>query len=648
MKAITLYNNAVKITKTNAIQKGIFDYWLSHNNLDIYETLSFDTETTGVTFNMPTILHLPKTDIRCNNVAIFGMSMCIPYKNNLALIWSRAGTDLFTDCCRLLNSEGRKVAHNLKFDLRTCDTDSIKVNGFCDCTLTQARIHWNTRKRFDLKTLTPLVCPELADYDNELKMEMRNLRSSYTRAGFPKNYTNYSFLPDKLISKYAMIDAFIAWLLNLDLKPKMNSIYDILYNRELRIIRIVIEAEKRGHLFDSNQASTEIYKLKDKNKRLLNKLYKILGFKFNYKSSKQLLKVLEDDLGISQNLLKHKGKLSSNKKVFDKLNKKIKDKRVKKIIDTILNLRSYDKLVGTYLVPLRRRAITNSGIIYCNINPTNTRTGRMSSNNPNLMNIPRPTSGYDKDNSVRKCFICRTGYTNFYYDYSQMEMWLFAFSANETTMLKALENGVDVHETTAIEMLGKHIVDKDNKISKDIRQLYKQVNFGIIYGMGSRGLSEFLDISFVKASDMRKAYLIKFPAINEFIHRCKVDLARKGYIEDIFGRRYSIDPAKAYKAVNAIVQGSCAQILKIATIGIQDYYNSIKYRVIPHILLFEHDEIIDEKPNILQNMFDEMNYAVCEKMTKIKQLVDRGLILQVNVSNTITSWAEKKELEVKV
>ena len=612
----------------------------------VYGAMSFDTETTSVTFGVPSILHYGNTDIRMNDVTAFGISLAIPWKDKLALFWGRLGTPLFDECCRILTVAGPKVAHNLRYDKRVCLVNSVKLIGQLHCTLTMARIHWNRRMKFGLKDLTSFIIPELEGYDDGLKRIMTNIKSSYTRAGYPKGYCNYSFIPDEDISEYSMIDAFVTWCLNSLLMPKMINTHKKVYRREKRIISIVMNIEMTGLQFDRHRARVEIKKINTKMAKIQRKLIKMAGKEFKPLSPKQLLPVLVG-VGVPKKFLLKQGKYTTSRDKLEEAVTKLDKKKPKKFVKTLLQLRSCHKLNNTYLIPLYKKAMFNKGIIYCNLNPTDTRTGRMSSSDPNLQNIPRPTSGFEKSNPVRKCFICRPGYVNHFADYSQMEMWVFALTADEKRMLNNLFSGLDIHAQTAIDVLGAEAYGEDGKVLPLKRHHFKQTNFAIIYGMGFKSLAVYIDVTQMEAHDIRGSYLETYPRIVEFMDELKHELLSKGYVKDIFGRRYNIDPRKAYKAVNALVQGGCAQVLKIALINLKKYfdrlpmYGGLKARM----LLLIHDELMYQLPKamplkIRKKVARDIEYI----MGNIPQLIKRGVRLKVETKFSTKSWEDKEEL----
>ncbi len=651
LQTSSLFDTALKITKAGERQREIFRTWKNRSKDTVYGALGFDTETTSLKFGMPSVLHVSdKTDIVVRDVRVFGISLAIRYKESLALFWGRTGTRLFDECCSLLLHEGPKVAHNAKYDLRALKIIGVDVQPEVNCTLTAARIHWNRRKKVDLSTLTGAVAPEMYGYDDELKGVLRNLRSSYTRNGYPKNYVNYSFIPDEVISEYAMKDVFVTWILNVLLMPHMLKEHRVVYRRERTIIKIIQEVESGGMQFDRRKARIETRKVKRFSLKLQHKLFRILGHSFNPGSPAQVLKSLRF-LKVPKRLLMLDGKVSSQKDVLEKAITKLPKKHAAILfIKTVLGLRSQCKIINTYLRPLSEQANNNNGLVYTNINPTDTRTGRMSSSGPSLHTIPRPNSGYGKYSPIRKCFICRPGYENLFFDYSQMEMWLFAIISGEKNMLRTLMSGGDIHAQTAIDVLGKeaYIARKISRgMDQSKRQDMKAVNFGIIYGMGFKALAKKIEKPEPEGYRLRNAYLDTYPRIAEFVEENKHQLLKYGYVSDIFGKRYNIDPKEAYKATNALVQGSCAQILKIAILSAQkDVLTRRRFDRV-RLVMPIHDELFFEMRKAMSNANKILLVnSIKSKMENIYQLTKRGITLKVDVKVSQQSWEDKKPFKL--
>ena len=660
-----LYNESFKIINAGKLQRNIFRYWTTHNRDSVYESMTFDTETTGLTFGIPSNLCVGNTVIKVNNITPFGISLCIPYKEQLALFWGRIGTTLYSECLKILKMKGPKNAHNSRYDLRVFAVNNRKVCGPVDCTLTMARIIWNRRKKFDLKTLTPTVAPELYGYDDDLKAVLRNLKSSHTRAGYPKNYVNYSFLPDEIISEYSMIDAFVTWLLNFRLMPEILEIQKDVYKRERRIISIILKSELRGVQLDRHQAKKEKNKLQSTLPSYKAKLYKLARRRFNERSPKQLLPILRKQFDIPKKMLtkvvKGERKLTTEHDTLEKLMTRMEDGRLNAFLSTLFQVRRINKLVGTYLGPLYDRAKYNNGIVYCNLNPTDTRTGRMASNNPNLHNIPRPDTGIgdEQGNPIRHCFVGRKGFTNLLSDYEQMEMWMYAAVAGAKRMMSILQAGGDIHASVAYQIFGAEAIDNEHgqrckvlvgkrfkwlMISKLKRFQCKKVNFGVIYGMGFRALALQIKTKELEARDLLQEWHFNNPEMRTHNALNEKLLKKYGFVEDFFGRRYNIRVKDAYKAINAQVQGGCAQALKIALIGIDDYFESLpsydgnRFAT----LLLIHDEVKIEMPNAARLVWPMVIAGIEDRMKHIPQLEDRGVILNVDSRITHGAWDEKR------
>lgn len=666
MSDLELFENARRITYAGRAQRQVFDLWARKNHKDnLYDCMAFDTETTGLVFGEPSIYRHNNSDYRVSNITPFGISMCFPVEDRLNLVWARAGSNLYERCEELIRVKGPKVMHNARYDLRVCAVNDMEIAGPIFDTLTMARIFWNRRKAFDLKALTRLVCEELYGYEDNLKAVLTQLKSQHTRAGYPRGYVNYSFLPDDLIGGYAMIDAYVTWLLHIRLYPEMLRKYKELSVREHKVIHIVLDIELRGMPFARRRAKREIKKLDKKMPKLMKKLMRLAGVDFNPNSHLQLKKVLLKQLKVPRAQLLEKGgkgvKLTSNKETLERVANKAESTRTVNFIETLFAVRSINKIVGTYLKPLLRRASFTNGIIYCNLNPTSTRTGRMASNGPNLQNIPRPGTGYDGRSPVRACFICRPGYENYFLDYSQMEMWLFAIMAQEEFMLTQLKAGADIHSSTTVAVYEDEAYDKVNgelkpifldgqllevMLDSTLRHHCKQVNFAIIYGMQFRSLALFIKKSEVYAYDLRRTYLKTFPRVQAFMDECEVAIKKRGYVQDMFGKRYHISVRDAYKAVNALVQGGCAQVLKIALIKLAHYleFTAPRYRGMrAQMIILIHDEIVLEMPKGMPvRLKREILSHAKHMMENITQLLAIGIRLRVDIKKSVASWEDKK------
>lgn len=642
---LELYNDAAKITKACATQRNAFRYWASHNKRAPEQSLSFDTETTGISFGVPSMLHIGNSDIKCYNIKVFGISLAIPTRKRVVLIWARLGTDLFDEAVKLLGMPGQKVAHNSRYDLRVCKINKIKVAETIHCTLTAARIFWDRRQRFGIQPLSEFICPELSDWELQLKAESRRIKSRYTRSGHPKNYTNYSFIPDDIMAPYSMTDSFMCLIVHSMIHASMKDIYNEVYTREQKVLRIALKMEQQSLQYDCHKSLIEERFLNRKAHTLEQKLYALVGAEFNIKSPAQVLKLLLK-INIPIKYITKDDKLSTDKNLLEPIvdGKLWKNKKGILFIQTLLDVKAIYKLVNSYLVPLRKRALYNNGRIYCNINSADTRTGRMAVTDPGLQTIPRLLSKRKRKNPIRSCFICKPGFWNYHFDFKQIEMIFYAALIGDKHLVDIYNSGLDIYTEIAKYAVRKKDLDYIKEHLGDPRQQLKQLSLAIIYGAGIPGTAKILQMPKDRAASLLYGYLEACPLVLEYRNQCKHELYTKGYVEDFFGRRYHIEPGQAYKAPNAVVQGSCAQILKIALIQVDRYINTTSERFRSRIIMPIHDELILERLSKYKKTEKKFMQCVIHEMQNIKQLTDRGLKLTIEVARTKTNWESKKEL----
>jgi len=557
---------------------------------------------------------------------IFGISLAFRYKDRIILVWARRDGDisLYLNTESLLKSNVTKSWHNARYDLRVCKENRIKVGGQQHCTLTMARIYWDRRKKHSLQALSEFLYPELSDWEVKVKKEFTKLQTRYTRAGHEPGYTNYSFLPDELVGPYSMTDSFIGLMLCEKLLPIMEKTFPELYERELKVMYIVSKIEERGLAWDIKKAKRETRRLT----KPMNDAEEVLQVFTGPDKKVNYWKNVRDTLfglGVTAKQLTEKGRVTTEADTLNKILKTTKKKKVKEYLEKL---------------PLTKRAKINNGIVYTSINPADTRTGRMASRNPNLQNVPtlNPRRGRTSGgtNPVRSCFLCREGFTNYYFDYSQMEIALFGLYTNERLILDTYANGNDIHGVMAETLYGSKYTEQERDRTKD-------TNYGIIYGMGVQGMAKYRAVSLSEAKDFLRFYHQQFPSVSSFLDECKFQLRNQGYVEDWFGKRYHVPLNQAYKAVNCLVQGGCAQIFKIALLNLEErgFVQSTNINVI----LPAHDEFQVEKKRYgyPERQFCQ-DFIRC--MVEIDRVLDRGLTLRVDASKSTTNWAEKKKIEI--
>lgn len=623
-----IYNETEIHFETSAWQRMLFSR--------VTAPFAYDTETTGLDFGVPSYLYVDEnTQIKVNNPTAFGIPLCLEYRDKLQLFWGRIGTDLFDAIVQFIQNPLRKVAHNARYDIRILRGQGIPIQGPFDCTLTMSRIINDNRMKHSLQSLVETLCPEMSDWEDEVKAVLKTIRARYTRRGFPPGYANYSFIPEEIIRKYGCIDVFMTYILYLKYLPIIRRTHEDVYRREIKIMLAAIDIENRGIFFDRRRAKAEIKRLNERCTKVIKRLQKYLGKGINPESYKQLLSGLRN-FGITKRDLTYKGTASTRAEVLEKIAKG-HNKKHAKVATLLLNLRSTRMLASRYLIPLTTRADYNNGIVYCSINSADTKTGRMSISKPSLQNIPRPDSGFEETNAVRRCFGPRIGYTWYFFDYSQIEMVYFCLLAGATKMVKAYMKGADIHTEMTKRVHGR--------VTPELRQETKSLNFGVIYGLGIRGLSEQLSVNITKADQIMSMYLERIPEIIDFREECQALVYQDGYVDCLLGKRYTAERTEAYKMVNKRIQGGTAQVLKV---GVLQVLNDLRTRNWENarLVLPIHDELIFERPN--RNYYPEEVFVrlVKRKMEEIPQLMKLGLKLRVDVSRTRTNWASKEKVKV--
>jgi len=389
---------------------------------------------------------------------------------------------------------------------------------------------------------------------------------------------------------YAAEDAWMTYLLHSTLEEQMrlSSIEHLLTQAkdvEYPFINVLAGMERLGIRVDIGRLERLQVSLSEDLRLLTQEIYTLGGSEFNIKSTQQLGVVLFTQLGLKGGK-KTKTGYSTNEAVLQSL------KGEHPIIEKILEYREYQKILSTYVLPLLKLAKQDDkSRIYTSFIQTGTATGRLSSRDPNLQNIPvRSALG----RSVREAFVARDGYKLVSIDYSQIELRLLAHFSQDTALMDAFQNGVDIHMATAIKLFGEEEASQK-------RSFAKSVNFGLLYGMGAKKLSDELHITTSEAKEIIQNYFMSFPTVKQFLEDIQSRVEIDGYVETILGRRRLFDYASANgmqkaafkrESVNAVFQGSAADLIKlsmneIATKIVEDELDA-------YMLLQIHDELIFE------------------------------------------------------
>ncbi len=380
---------------------------------------------------------------------------------------------------------------------------------------------------------------------------------------------------------------------------------------EMPLVYVLASMEKEGIAVDVEKLTEFGEMLKGEQKKLTDEIYGYAGHEFNINSPKQLATVLFEELELKA-VKKTKSGYSTNAEVLEKL------KWAHPIVEKILEYRKITKLNSTYVEGLLPE-IADDGKIHSSFNQTVTVTGRISSTEPNLQNIPVRT---ELGREMRKMFIAKSDdYVLIDADYSQIELRVLAHIANDSHMIESFRSDYDIHSATAAKVFG---VEKDN-VTTEMRSAAKAINFGLVYGMGEFSLSQDLHISVKKAKEYIEDYLGSYPNVQKYM-KDTVEFAKEnGYVTTMFGRRRDIPEIKASNfqtrafgervALNTPVQGTAADIIKLAMINVYNRLNAEK--LIAKLILQVHDELIIESP---KGEVEAVCSLLCEEMEKAASL----------------------------
>ena len=414
------------------------------------------------------------------------------------------------------------------------------------------------------------------------------------------------------ICDYAAEDADITLRLYNVLKPRLKEadVEDLFYNIEMPLVPVLAEMEMNGVLLDTNALAETSKVFTDRMTQIEKNIYELAGHQFNIASPKQVGEVLFGEMKIVDKPQKTKtGQYVTSEEVLQQLRSKAP------IVDHILEHRGLKKLLGTYVDALPKLINPHTGHIHTSFNQAVTATGRLSSSDPNLQNIP--VRGED-GKEIRKCFIPEPGCLFFSADYSQIELRVMAHLSGDKNMIEAFREGYDIHAATAARIYKEDI----NEVTRDQRTKAKRANFGIIYGITVFGLAERLEISRDEAKQLIDGYFETFPQVHDYMEKAKQLAREHGYAETFFHRRRYLPDITSHNAtvrnfaernaINAPIQGSAADIIKIAMIRIYERFRreGIKSKMILQV----HDELNfsvlpEEKEQVEKIVLEEMQNA---------------------------------------
>ena len=489
------------------------------------------------------------------------------------------------------------IGHHLKFDLSVLMRHGLDVQATVHDTLLQDYVldsNNHSRKLDDL--VAQHLAHEMISFD-------------VVMGEGDQKRQNFSEVDIELATRYAAEDADMTLRLYQHYQAQLQALapqQEILDRIEWPLVNVLAVMENAGVLIDQSSLKMQSKQLKAKVADLENKIHEYAGQTFNISSTKQLRRVLFDDLGLPVVKKTPSGVASTNEDVLQQL------RHEHDIAGYILDYRALCKLISTYTDTLANKIHSATGRIHTSYHQTGTATGRLSSSNPNLQNIPvRSPEG----RKIRHAFVAREGYRLVAADYSQVELRIMAHLSGEENLVNAFAQGVDIHHATACELFDL----ADDQFDAASRRRAKAINFGLIYGMSAFGLARQLDISRSQAQSYIDLYFKRYPKVKALMQSMREFAANHGYVETILGRRLyipgisssnqRIKSAAERAAINAPMQGSAADLIKLAMIDLQQWIDDSACGV--QMIMQVHDELVFEVP---EAQLDHSIVVIREKM----------------------------------
>ena len=571
-----------KLVENEEDLRKLHDYFLTN------KILSLDTETTSTS---PIDAELVGLSFAVKEFEAFYVP--IPAKREEALQIVNIFKDVYE------NEQILKIGQNLKYDLEVLRNYDIHLAG----------------PMWDTMIAHYLIQPELhhnMDYMAEIYLNYQTIHIDELIGPKGKNQKSMRDLLPSQVYEYAAEDADITLRLKNKLEPELKKFEceKLFYEIEMPLMPVLAEMEMNGVCLDTESLKETSKVFTDRMNELERRIYELAGVPFNIASPKQVGEILFDKLKIVEKAKKTKtGQYVTSEEVLQQLRNK------HEIVADILEYRGLKKLIGTYIDALPKLINPRTGHIHTSFNQTITATGRLSSSDPNLQNIPiRGEDGKE----IRKAFIPEPGCLFFSADYSQIELRVMAHLSQDPQMIEVFKEGKDLHAATAANIYKKPI----EEVTRDERTKSKRANFGIIYGITVFGLAERLDIPRDEAKMLIDGYFVTFPQVHDYMEKSKEVARQKGYVTTLFGRRRYLPDINSHNAtvrgfaernaINAPIQGTAADIIKVAMIHIHQRFKAegIKSKMILQV----HDELNfsvypEEKEKVEAIVIEEMQKA---------------------------------------
>jgi DNA polymerase I len=570
------------LVETEEDAKELFDF------LRTFEILSLDTETTST---------------NAIEAELVGLSFAVNENQAwyVAIPSNREQAQKLVNIFKPLYEDEKilKVGQNIKYDLEVLQNYGVTLTG----------------KMFDTMIAHYVIQPELhhgMDYLAEIYLNYKTIHIDELIGPKGKNQGNMRDVPPSEVYEYACEDADITLKLKNILEQELKKVgaEDLFFNIEMPLVPVLANIEMNGVKLDTEALKETSTIFNERMKEIEKRIYTLAGEQFNISSPKQVGDILFGKMQITDKPKKTKtGQYITSEDVLQSLRGK------SEIVKDILDYRGLKKLLGTYVDALPLLINKKTGKIHTSFNQTITATGRLSSSNPNLQNIPIRD---DDGKEIRKAFIPEDGCLFFSADYSQIELRVMAHLSDDVNMIEAFREGYDIHAATAAKIYKENI----NDVTRDQRTKAKRANFGIIYGITVFGLAERLNIDRAEAKQLIDGYFETFPQVKDYMEKAKVTAHEHGYVETLFHRRRYLPDITSHNAtvrgfaernaINAPIQGTAADIIKVAMVRIFNRFK--KENIRSKMILQVHDELNfsvypEEKDQVEKIVMEEMQGA---------------------------------------
>lgn len=511
----------------------------------------------------------------------------------------------------LEDTTARKVLQNAKFDTHVLANEGIQLKGVKHDTMLMAYVLASNKK---------VSLEELASrYLGRQGLSFEDI------CGKGASAITFDCVPLDKATQYACEDADFTFQLAHVLAPKIEAVsgYSVTYALEMQVWPVLYAMERVGVKLDERELYQQSLELGETLARLEKQAYELAGQEFNLNSPKQLGEILFDKLQLPVVSKTSKGAPSTDEETLSKL---AEDYPLPKLI---LEYRSLAKLKSTYTDKLPKMVFAGTSRVHTNYAQAAVVTGRLSSSDPNLQNIPVRT---EEGRRVRKAFIAEQGYHLMSADYSQIELRVMAHISGDENLQKAFAEGKDIHRATAAEVFGVEL----EAVSSEQRRAAKAINFGLIYGMGAFGLAANLGISRDAAQNYIARYFTRYPNVAAYMETTRAKASSDGYVETAFGRRLWLPEIQGAKgprkaaaeraAINAPMQGTAADLIKKAMVAVQQWL--VDQKLQSRMIMQVHDELVlevkDEEAELLKEQLPKLMASVAELAVPLLAEVGEG------------------------